>query len=183
MQLFLCHTPLHILIGLLVAQEMSPEEEIAFAVVEDSEGLHALASTLIRAQNVKLLLLPGAVNSKSLVKCTLIRRANGKFLKCTFSKIADTVFLFHDLRAESQALLNSPSRSHIKTRFVLLEDGIALYEPRSLLIGSTLSILKRKIAFGLNWKNARELGLHPQLSEIRCFYPHLVACQSLSLSS
>ncbi|MBN9366329.1 MAG: hypothetical protein J0H59_04770 [Comamonadaceae bacterium] len=174
MQLFLCHTPLHLLISLLVAQKNSSAEKLIFAVIEDSQGLHALAQKLVVSKNIDLLLLPGAANTQSLLKSALIHRANAKHLHDTYARAVDTVFIFHDLRAESQKLLNSEVARHTGVRFVLLEDGVALYEPGGFLVDGFVSILKRKIFWDIRWKHARELGLHPRLSEIQCFYPELL---------
>lgn len=172
MELFLCHTPLHVLISLLVAAT-EPRTPRTFVVVEDSAGLHQLARLLVRADIGQLHLLPGVANGSNLLSQTRIQRNNAKMLRSLYAYTAETVHLFHDLRAESQAMLNTSSVSQ-RPRFVLLEDGIALYEPRGLLVGGWVSVLKRKLAFGMDWKHARELGLHPALSEIRCFYPHLL---------
>jgi hypothetical protein len=171
-ELFLCHTPLHVLISLLVAAA-GPRTPRTFAVVEDSAGLHQLARLLVQADSGQLHLLPGVATATNLLSRTRIQRNNAKILRSLYADTAETVHLFHDLRAESQSLLNTPSISK-RTRFILLEDGIALYEPRGLLVGGWVSVLKRKLAFGMTWKHARELGLHPALSEIRCFYPHLL---------
>ena len=172
--LFLCHTPLHILISLLVAEHISPEEKIIFAIVEDSKNLHDFAQQLVNSRNIELLLLPGAASTQYLLKRALIHRANAKFLHDTYAGIVSAVFIFHDLRAESQKLLNSDRALYGNIRFILLEDGVALYEPGGLLVDGFFSILKRKIFWDIRWKHAPELGHHPKLSEIQCFYPHLL---------
>src|SRR5690606_17582943 len=101
------------------------EDEIVFAVIEDSRGLHALARALIMpSSGLRLLLMPGAANTESLFRRALIHRANAKHLHGNYAKSASTVFVFHDLRAESQALLNSKTTLRRRTRFVLLEDGV-----------------------------------------------------------
>lgn len=171
MSLFLCHTPLHLLISLLVVQGIPAHEKITFAIIEDSQGLHALAKTLVASTNIDLFLLPGAASFQSLIKRTLIHRANARHLHDAYAKTASTIFIFHDLRAESQKLLNSPSTHQANTQFILLEDGVALYEPGGFLVDGLISILKRKIFWDMKWKHARQLGLHPQLSEVQCFYP------------
>lgn len=136
--------------------------------------MHDFASSLNLPVNIQLEFVPGAADGSNLVQSTLIQRRNAARLRKQHASTANTIYLFHDLRAESQALLNLPVAALRKPRFVLLEDGIALYKPRGILPGSLTHILKRKLAFGFDWKHAHEVGLHPALSEIRCFYPRLL---------
>lgn len=171
-QIFLCHTPLHIIISCLVASADNTIEQSLFVVVNDSKNLIDIAENFEKHLGFHFLPFKGGADATTCFQATLYQQYNVKILK-KIAKNIPNIYIFHDLRPESQALLNNRSTS-VNQKFVMLEDGVALYPTKGILPSSLLSILKRKLAFGFNWKHAEELGLHPEINEIRCFFPHLI---------
>ena len=172
MNLFICNTPLHILISLLVCRE-NPKTRSIFVVIEDSPGIHQLSLQLIPQTFNEIYLLPGLYKNNTAFKSTATLISNVKFLLSKFGNFSGTLYCFHDIRAEPQSLLNHyKNKSNVSA--ILLEDGIALYEPRSLLKWSIKSIIQHKISAGLKWKKYNEIGLHPCIKGIRSFYPELL---------
>lgn len=172
LNLFLCHTPLHVIISCLVASEDNTIERSLFVVINDSKYLRDIVYNFSEKLGFKLLLLKGGADTNNSFEAMLQQKYNVKLLK-PIAKNINKIFIFHDLRPESQALLNNPSTS-ICQKFIMLEDGIALYPKMGDLPTSLLSIIKRKLAFGLDWKHADKLGSHSEIKEIRCFLPHLI---------
>lgn len=172
---FVCHTPLHILISLMVAHSERLPNKPAFIIIDDSTGLGELADTIVPPAQIDTIKLPGDANADTPFNRLLTERSNAKLLKNRYAQHTETVFTFHDIRAESQALL-SAKRVHNsqRRRIILLEDGVALYAPHGLIYGGPLSVVKRKLAFGLSWRYGRKIGLNTAITEIRCFYPKLV---------
>ncbi|RZJ22736.1 hypothetical protein E0H88_03345 [Acinetobacter sp. ANC 4216] len=171
-QIFLCHTPLHIIISCLVASADNTIEQSLFVVVNDSKNLIDIAENFGKHLGFHFLPFKGGADATTRFQAMLYQQHNVKLLK-QIAKNIPNIYIFHDLRPESQALLNNRSTS-VNQKFVMLEDGVALYPTKGILPSSLLSIIKRKLAFGLDWKHADELGLHPEINEIRCFFPHLV---------
>ncbi|SDX87581.1 hypothetical protein SAMN05421547_101561 [Delftia lacustris] len=174
MNLFLCHTPLHLLISMMVAYRKNDPQNTIFVVVEDSRGLHSLAVQLLRDGMGRLVMLPGSATAEGRLQRTLIMRSNARFLCREFGQVVRSVYLFHDLRPEPQSLLNMKRFKKISADFIMLEDGIALYRPGGVIPWSLLGVLKHKFAAGPHWMKFDELGLHPSISRICCFYPDLL---------
>lgn len=174
MKLFLCHTPLHLLISMMVVCEESDPQNTVFVVVEDSLGLHDLASRLLDESRGRVVLLPGMATAKGGIQRTLIMRSNVNFLCKTWASVVSVFYFFHDLRPEPQALLNLKRLKRISAKFIMLEDGIALYEPGGFIDWNFIGVLKHKIAAGRHWVKFDQLGLHPNITKIRCFYPELL---------
>ena len=172
MNLFVCHTPLHVLISLLVARECHHFPSV-FVIVEDSVDLHGLANKIIRKDFGEIHFLPGLATYRNGVHRALMMRSNVKYLLAQFGSALAELYLFNDLRAETQALLNS-CMNHDAARCVLLEDGVGFYEPGGRLQWGVLAILKQRFAAGGGWMKGDELGFHPGISEIRSFYPELL---------
>lgn len=172
-QLFLCHTPLHVIISCLVASVDKTIEQSLFIVVNDSKYLVDIVEDFKEQLGFQFLPLKGGADATTRFQAMRYQQYNVKLLK-KISKNIPYIYIFHDLRPESQALLNNRS-TVINQFFIMLEDGVALYPTGEGGVPSRLlSILKRKIAFGFDWQHATELGLHPEINEIRCFFPHLV---------
>ena len=62
MNLFLCHTPLHIMVSLIIeSQNKIPRKESIFFIIEDSPGLHCIAEALIeKKKSTKLWVIDSA---------------------------------------------------------------------------------------------------------------------------
>lgn len=174
MHVFLCHTPLHILLSQYIEEGLEDAPRARYVVVEDYAGLHAFARSILDHAETDVLYLPGKAQAQSRLQRTLLQRANARLLQRRFAGLRCMFYLFNDLLPEPQALLNLAVRQSPQLACVLLEDGVALYGPRGTGRNRLADTVMHKLAFGLRWKHAHAIGLHPAITEIRCFYPQLV---------
>lgn len=173
MDVYLCHTPLHILISLIVAnQNNSQKDGSTFFIIEDSPGLHRIAEALIDTRKSNLVLLPGLANSTNRFQSAMIMRSNAIGIHRTARKFSGNFFIFNDIRPEAQFSLSRLKGEKTASRkSILLEDGIAIYNPGGTSEWNILQKIKYKIISGLNWIPISKIGSHPAISEIYCFYP------------
>lgn len=168
--LFICNTPLHVLLSSIVISENKNRVNTTLVALEYSNGVQNFAKMLFKDEAVKLIFLPGRANAKNTWHRTLIQKNNAKILSSTLSQKPDTIFIYHDLLPETQALLNKKNNSQT---FIMIEDGVALYGPRGTIKSSILQKIIHKTIFGWKWNHAHALGLHPSISEIKCLFPQL----------
>ncbi len=172
--IFICHTPLHVLISSIISSTELLGEEITFIVVEDSDGLFGFAVEIGLEKSGAIVRLAGSGVIRNRIKYTLAQRKNASLIRMKFRSLVRRVYVFNDLRPEAQVLLNDRRLAKDGCEFVLVEDGMALYPPAGELVNGLLAVAKRKVFFGWRWQHARFIGLHPGLSEIRAFYPGLL---------
>lgn len=173
MNIFLCHTPLHLL---LAALELPRHEQTRnfFFVVEDVPGIHELANALLSSSEVEFSMLPGtASHTSSTLSVIDTQKQNAvEIRKKLLAENIDRIFIFFDQRAEAQAILNHPFRK--KPLVTWIEDGITTYSVALPFPRPLRRLIKHKIRFDLRWKGSKWLGQHPMIDEIHCFYPDLL---------
>ncbi len=169
MNIFLCHTPLHVLISALEAPKHRDTETL-FIIIEDSYGIHALASAILESPNTSFILLSGTASTSSSKEAIEIQKANQQKIRAIISKQSvDHIFIFFDQRVEAQALLNYHFSN--KPIFSWLEDGITTYNVATPFAKPLRRLIKHKLRFDLAWKGSKWLGQHPMFEEICCFFP------------
>lgn len=172
MDVFLCHTPLHVLIAALVAFDRTVEAHgRLFFVVEDTPGLHRLAQTLLRGPSSSFSLLPGTASTTDSKTWRALQNVNARTVSRTLNgKMVEHAYIFFDQRAEGQALL----RAHFgrQATICLLEDGISSYTVASPFSHPILRLMRNKLRHSIHWKGSKWLGEHPAISEVGCFYPN-----------
>lgn len=175
MNIYLCHTPLHLLLAALELPEHMQTRNFLF-VVEDVPGIHELASALFSSPRVELSMLPGTASNISRTSSVIdIQKRNAVTIKKVVSNTdIDQIFIFFDQRAEAQAILNHPLGK--RTLVTWLEDGITTYSVASPFPHPLRRLIKHKIRFDLRWKGSKWLGEHPRIDQIRCFFPDLLRC-------
>lgn len=167
MNIFICHTPLHLITAHIV-KNLNPNNENLFIVIEDVKNIHALAKSILYDKHSKLLLLPGSSSYNKSHRVTQI--SNSKIiLKNILSKTPENIFISHDQRIESQVLLNS--KNTFSSKFVLLEDGINTYFVAAPAKAPLATFLNRKLRYSMKWKGSKWVGDHPKISEVWSFYP------------
>ena len=173
MNIFLCHTPLHLL---LAALELPKHEQTHnfFFVMEDVPGIHELANALLSPSRVEFSMLPGTASHASPTPSTIdVQKQNAHNIKKkVIGHKIDRIFIFFDQRAEAQAILNHPFPN--KPLITWLEDGVTTYNVASPFPRPFRRLIKHKMRFDLRWKGSKWLGQHPMIDEIRCFYPNLL---------
>lgn len=174
MCVFICHTPLHVLISSVIASAELLGDAITFIVIEDSDRLFEFAVEIGLEEVGSVVRLAGSGVIRNKIKYTIAQRRNVSLIRKRYSGLAKRVYVFNDLRPEAQVFLNDRRLAKSGCEFVLVEDGMALYPPAGKLVDGLLAVAKRKVFFGWRWQHASFIGLHPSLSEVRSFYPSLL---------
>lgn len=168
MNIFLCHTPLHLIIAALELPFSAAESHIF--VVEDVPGMHALARALFDEGEISYHMLPGAAETNQVRPFIALQRENYSRIRSALPNLAPShLFVFFDQRAEAQALLNFRYQSD--PWVTLLEDGLSIYKVASPFDHPYRRLVWNKLRFDLSWKGSRWLGKHPRINEIACFFP------------
>jgi hypothetical protein len=174
MNVFICHTPLHVLITALEMPKLEDTDTLLF-VVEDVLGIHDLAKTMLTPSHttITMVMLSGTALRSNSASAIAIQKQNSKKIRETISGLPiERIFIFFDQRAEAQAILNYCFQN--KPSVIWLEDGITTYTIASPFPRPVRRLLKHKLRFDMAWKGSRWLGQHPMIDEIRCFYPDLL---------
>lgn len=179
MNIFLCHTPLHLLIAMLEAPRHD-NIEILYFIVEDAPNMHSLARSLLASEHAKFVMLPGTASNHFSSEAVLTQKENVKRIRLGISDLLpDSIFIYFDQRAEAQALLNHKFRA--KPKVVWLEDGLTTYDVASPFPRHIRRLIKHKFRFDLHWKGSKWLGQHPAIDEVYSFYPDLVRADLRSM--
>ncbi|MET4578311.1 hypothetical protein [Ottowia thiooxydans] len=175
MNLFLCNTPLHLIISLMVAydEEMAERQSI-FVVMEDSENLHVFAKEIIDPKKFQLICLSGRYNQNGILSKIIKIKSSASEIRNEISPLISNFYIFHDIIPESQAFLNQQYSRGKEPIVTLLEDGVALYGPGGVYSWNLIQTLKNKLISGWRWKGLSRVGTHPRISRIQCFYPKLL---------
>lgn len=166
--IFLCHTPLHLVITALELPLNASETHVF--VIEDVAGMHALAQILLDRQGVRFHTLPGAVHSRHDRSLVAIQKENFSRIRRGLPSLSPSnLYVFFDQRPEAQAFLNF--KYGTQPRISLLEDGLSIYKIASPFDRPYRRLLRNKLRFDLLWKGSKWLGQHPRIDEIACFFP------------
>ncbi|WP_424681506.1 hypothetical protein [Frateuria sp. YIM B11624] len=172
MKIYLCHTPLHVLLSAL-SKPGEDRENSLFAVVEDTPGLHHIAREFLQPVGGEFLMLPGTASTRSPREALKLQKANASTVRRSISGLPLTAAaVFYDLRAEAQALLNYALKP--STFVSCVEDGLLLYKVARPFSRSLTRRWRNKVRFGMKWKESRFIGRHPAIDEFCCLYPDML---------
>jgi len=172
LKLYLCHTPLHVLLSAL-SRPGEGQEGSFFVVVEDTPGLHRIAREFLQPADGEFLMLPGTASTKSAKEALELQKSNASAVRRSISGLpVAAAAVFYDLRAEAQALLNYALEASAYVSCI--EDGVLLYNVARPFSRSLTRRWKNKLRFGMKWKEARFIGRHPAIDEFCCLYPSML---------
>lgn len=177
MYVFVCYTPLHILLAAITLQQMEKTAGIVFIIIEESTGLSRFARSFLKSE-YRIISLPGRANVANRMSRTIVQRTNMFRIRSIINSLPCTCFIFNDMLPESQALLNMNAATNNGIEFIMVEDGVALYAPRGVVANRAIDRFLHKLAFGLEWRHSSTFGHHDNLSEIWCLYPEAL-CDDL----
>lgn len=172
MNLYLCCTPLHILLAALESTKHR-DSESTYIIINDSPDLDELAVALLRSSESKFIMLPGAAHLSATDSQISLRQKNIRDIRNIAASLTpERLFIFYDQSAEAQALLNFKFPAQPKV--IWLEDGITTYFVAKPFPNPIRNLIRNKIRYDLSWRGSKWLGKHPAIQEIACFYPNLL---------
>lgn len=102
-------------------------------------------------------------------------RSNAHRIFKAITTISGFFYIFNDIRPEAQFSLSRLKKNkNTSINSILLEDGVAIYNPGGFSEWNFIQKIKYKIISGLNWIPIKRIGMHPSISEIICFYPQVL---------
>lgn len=169
--LFVCQTPLHLLLMLDISRLWSGDKAIVWVSESDADArLVGQASRLSRGD---ILCLPGGarIQSKPL---RMLTRAMNVFRLRFFERgmRGQSLVIFNDLSPETQYLIEVFHASAGKV--FLGEDGVATYPTGGVVRTGNISRLLGKLLYGLWWSPASKIGLNRKVSTVFSSYPSLI---------
>ena len=155
--LFIAYTPYHILLSHGLVEDMSGEIEnylIIFSDFIDKKALKYLQETKLQSQFNEILYYASGTDLRlfTRLKRQLIMWKNVRFITKFVKKHKfDRVYVFNDLRMESQAALHFVRRRNKNSMIIYVEDGISVYHtsPLTYWKKSVFASVIKKIIYGL----------------------------------
>lgn len=169
--IFICQTPLHFYLTLMLSGEWAGKKVIVW--VSESDVDARLLRMVAGISTSRILHLPGGARVGSKVLRMLIRSLNVLRLRFFQRELRNqSLVVFNDTSPESQYLIAS-FRSQGGKVF-LAEDGVATYSIGGVVPAGMISRWLGKILYGFWWSPKAKIGLDNRVSTIFASYPSLI---------
>jgi len=176
--LFLAHTPYHVLLSCGIALDETYKAESQLVIVKDFFYADMIYYSLKSCSNSpfsQIFLLPGIYDKNNSVLQHIVKIVNAKKIyKIIANNCFDNAFVFNDRRPEGQSCLYAVKKNNKLARGIYVEDGINVYASYVLNKHSFISEIMAKVLLGSWWDNVTVLGSSKYVDEVRAVFPEFV---------
>lgn len=173
---FVTHTAYHLLLALGIAHQR-PGGNKQLILITDGPGLDVL-SDLIREDPGSpfstIHHLPGTGGSEPGLRSRLAVRGNVTSIRrLVGAERVERIYVFNDVRPESQAAVHHAKQRNPKAVAVYVEDGQAAYGSQRTVRRWWVRILG-KLLYGRQWQDLSVYGSQPMIDEVVALFPDLI---------